>query len=296
VVLVTIQHANPFYDDSYAVNSANLGPYGDAINFELLPLIERKFRAISEGWARGLFGGSTGGWESLAVQIFYPDLFNGAFSSCPDPLDFRAYCLVNIYRDQNAYTQDAAWRRTPRSAERSSTGVLLATMEEANYFELAIGTRGRSGGQFDIWQAVYSPVAADGYPAPIWNKFTGEIDPKVAEYWRQNWDLREHLERNWQHGLGEKLKSKLHIYVGTMDSFYLNNAVVLMEQFLKNTTNPPADAEIFFGEGYDHCFSGDVRNPNTISRLTYPHRFVVKMVDHWLNTAPADADVTSWRY
>jgi enterochelin esterase-like enzyme len=91
VLVIKIQHANPFYDDSYAVNSANLGPYGDAIETELIPAIEKQFRGIGQGWARFLYGGSTGGWESLAVQMFYPDDYNGAFVACPDPVDFHAY-------------------------------------------------------------------------------------------------------------------------------------------------------------------------------------------------------------
>ena len=91
LLVVEIQHANPYYDDSYAVNSANLGPYGDAIETELIPAIEKQFRGIGQGWARFVYGGSTGGWESLAVQMFYPDHYNGAFVACPDPVDFHAY-------------------------------------------------------------------------------------------------------------------------------------------------------------------------------------------------------------
>ena len=83
--MVKIQHANPFYDDSYAVNSANLGPYGDAIETELLPAIEKQFRGIGQGWAHFVYGGSTGGWESLAVQMFYPKDYNGAFVAVPGP-------------------------------------------------------------------------------------------------------------------------------------------------------------------------------------------------------------------
>jgi hypothetical protein len=104
-LIIEIQHANPYYDDSYAVNSANLGPYGDAITYELIPAIEERFRGIGEGWARFLYGGSTGGWEALAAQVFYPDDYNGAFAACPDPIDFRAYTQVDIYDDDNAYTK-----------------------------------------------------------------------------------------------------------------------------------------------------------------------------------------------
>ena len=103
VLLIKIQHANPYYDDSYAVNSENLGPYGDAITYELIPYIEKQFRGIGKSWSRFLYGGSTGGWEALAAQVLYPDEYNGCYAACPDPIDFRAYTVVNFYEDNNAY-------------------------------------------------------------------------------------------------------------------------------------------------------------------------------------------------
>ncbi len=112
-IVVEIQHANPYYDDSYAVNSANLGPYGDAIQYELIPYLERKYRAIGAGWARFAYGGSTGGWEAMAVQIFYPDDYNGIYAACPDPIDFRANTVFDLYADSNAYYPDAPWKTDP---------------------------------------------------------------------------------------------------------------------------------------------------------------------------------------
>ncbi|KAJ3316201.1 hypothetical protein HDU76_001990, partial [Blyttiomyces sp. JEL0837] len=153
VITMTIQHANFYYDDSYAVNSANLGPYGDAIQYELIPLVEKTYRGIGAGWARTLYGGSTGGWESVGVLVKYPDEYAGSWASCPDPIDFRAYVTTNIYEDTNAYYYDSTFRKTPRPEERNRLGHLFATMEEANHYELALGTNSRSGDQFDIWQA-----------------------------------------------------------------------------------------------------------------------------------------------
>lgn len=161
-LIIEIQHANPYYDDSYAVNSANLGPYGDAITYELIPYIERKFRGIGEGWARFLYGGSTGGWEALAAQIFYPDEYNGCWAACPDPIDFRAYTIVNIYEHKNAYCVDSRWKKTPRPGRRNYLGEVSCTLEEANHRELVLGTKSRSGDQWDIWEAVFSPVGPDG--------------------------------------------------------------------------------------------------------------------------------------
>ena len=294
VIVMEIQHANPYYDDSYAVNSANLGPYGDAIVRELIPYIEKKYRGIGKGWARFLYGGSTGGWEALASQIFYPDDFNGCYAACPDPIDFRAYTIVNVYEHKNAYYVDSQWKKTPRPGTRNYLGEIGATLEEDNHRELALGTHSRSGEQWDIWQAVFSPVGPDGYPAPIWDKLTGEIDRKVAEHWKL-YDLRYKLETEWK-TLGPKLKGKIHIYVGDMDNYYLNNAVYLVEAFLKSTKNPYYDGEVEYGDRAEHCWNGDHDQPNYVSRLRYHQMYIPRAVKRMEQTAPAGADLKSWRY
>jgi hypothetical protein len=294
-LIVEIQHANPYYDDSYAVNSANLGPYGDAITYELIPEIEKRFRGIGKGWARFLYGGSTGGWESLAVQMFYPDEYNGCWASCPDPIDFRAYTVVNIYEHDNAYYADSKWKQVPRPGKRNYLGELAATIEDNNYMELALGTKSRSGGQWDIWQAVYSPVGEDGYPKPIWDKLTGKINHSVAEYWREHYDLGYILKRDWAK-LGPKLQGKIHIYVGEADNYFLNDAVYLVEDFLKSTKDPNYDGEVDYEPRAEHCWCGDHTRPNAISRLRYHQLHAPKIVDRILKSAPAGADLKSWRY
>jgi hypothetical protein len=295
MIIVTIQHANPYYDDSYAVNSENTGPYGDAITYELIPYIEENFRGIGEGWARVLFGGSTGGWESLAAQIFYPEEYNGCWAACPSPVDFRAYTIVNIYEHDNAYFIDSQWKRTPRPGLRNHLGEVRATMEELCRHELVLGTKGRSGGLKDGYQAMWGPVGDDGYPKPIWDKATGKIDRSVAEYMREHNDLRFVLERDWK-TLGPKLEGKLHIYCGDMDDHYLGNAVYLMEDFLESTTDPYYGGVVEYGDRFSHCWSGDHDNPNSVSRLTYVQRFAPQMMKRMLETAPPGADTTSWRY
>ena len=294
-IIIEIQHANPYYDDSYAVNSANLGPYGDAIMKELLPEIEGKFRGIGEGWARFTYGGSTGGWEALAVQMFYPDDFNGCFAACPDPVDFRAYCLVDIYKDKNAYWYDSDFKKLPRPAHRNYLGQIQNTMQESNHYELALGTKSRSGQQWDIWEAVYSPQGEDGYPKRIFNKETGDIDPAVAEYWKQNFDLRYILERDWK-TLGPKLEGKIHIYCGDMDNYYLNNAVYLMEDFLKKTESPFYKGEVDYGDRAEHCWNGDHENPNYVARLRYNTMYLPRILKRIQDSAPKGADLKSWRY
>lgn len=294
-LVIEIQHANQFYDDSYAVNSANLGPYGDAIQYELIPEIERRFRGIGQGWARFTYGGSTGGWEALAVQTFYPTEYNGAFGACPDPIDFRAYTTIDLYKDNNAYFTEGPHKRVPRPGKRDYLGHVSATVEDLNLYELALGTKTRSGQQFDIWEAVYSPVGPDGYPARIFDKQTGVIDHKVAEYWRDHFDLRHILERDWSK-LGPLLAGKLHIYCGDMDNFYLNNAVYLMEDFLKKTTSPPYGGEVRYGDRFEHCWNGDPNLPNHITRLRYNTMYLDKILKRIEANHPAGADLTSWRY
>ena len=294
-IIVEIQHANPYYDDSYAVNSATLGPYGDAIMKELLPAIENQFRGMGEGWARFTYGGSTGGWEALAVQMFYPDEFNGCFAACPDPIDFRAYCLVDIYKDKNAYWYDSDFKKLPKPAHRNYMGQIQNTMQETNHYELALGTRSRSGQQWDIWEAVYSPQGEDGYPKRIFNKETGDIDPAVAAYWKENYDLRYILERDWK-TLGPRLEGKIHIYCGDMDNYYLNNAVYLMEDFLKKTQTPFYKGEVAYGDRAEHCWNGDQENPNYVSRLRYNTMYLPTILKRIQETAPRGADLKSWRY
>lgn len=294
-LIIEIQHANPYYDDSYAVNSANLGPYGDAIMQELIPEIEKQFRGIGEGWARFTYGGSTGGWEALAVQMFYPDEFNGCFAACPDPVDFRSYCLVDIYNDKNAYWYESDYKKLPIPSHRNYLGQIQSTMQESNYFELALGTKSRSGQQWDIWEAVYSPQGDDGYPKRIFNKETGDIDKEVAAYWKEHYDLRHILERDWN-TLGPKLKGKIHIYCGDMDNYYLNNAVYQMEDFLKKTNNPFYEGEVAYGDRAEHCWNGDPVNPNYVSRLRYNSMYLPKILKRIETSAPKGADTKSWRY
>jgi len=297
MLIVTTQDANPFYDDSYAVNSANVGPYGDAITEELYPYVEKTFRAIGEPWARVVYGGSTGGWEALAQQVFHPDYFNGAWVACPDPIDFHAYALTNLYDDKNAFYANSAWKQVPQPMRRELDGTISSVMEDAIRFELVLGTKGRSAEQYDIWQAVYSPVGEDGYPKLILDPRTGAIDRQVAEYWKEHYDLDYIMQRDWK-TLGTKLIGKLHFAVGDLDNFYLDRAVRVTEKFLESTKEPgkgPYYGGAFeYGPGAGHGYSGGPPGPE--SSGTIHQRLMPVMLEHMLKTAPAGADVKSWRY
>jgi Putative esterase len=294
-LVAQINHANPYYDDSYAVNSANLGPYGDAIETELIPAIEKKFRAIGQGWARFAYGGSTGGWEALAVQVFYPDHYNGIFAACPDPVDFRGFTNINLYADKNAFYMEGQHMRVEQPGERDYLGRTLMTTRVINQYELALGSHGRSGEQFDIWQAVYGPVGKDGYPQPIFDKETGEIDPATAAYWKEHFDLSAILAKNWP-TLGPKLEGKIHVYVGSADTYFLNNAVYYLEDVLNALQNPLYGGEVKYGDRAEHCWNGDPNLPNYLSRLHYNTMYLPKILERIQKTAPPGADLTSWRY
>lgn len=294
-IIIEVQHATPYYDDSYAVNSANQGPYGDAITYELIPHVEKMFRGIGEGWSRFTYGGSTGGWEALAVQVFYPNEYNGAFAACPDPIDFRAYTALNIYEDKNAYYYDSDFSKKPRPGQRDYLGNVGYSLYDDNRLESVIGSKSRSGRQYDIWEATYSPMGEDGYPVRLWDKRTGEINHKVAEYWRENYDLRHIMERDWAK-IGPSLKGKIHIYTGDMDNYYLNNAVYLTEEFLEKTTNPYYAGDIDYGDRAEHCWNGDHNNPNAVTRLNYNFMYLDKIMKRIEESAPEGADLTSWRY
>ncbi|MEO0436441.1 MAG: hypothetical protein AAF098_06000 [Pseudomonadota bacterium] len=294
-LVIEIQHPTPYYDDSYAVNSAAQGPYGDAINFELIPFIEKKFRGLGEGWARFTYGGSTGGWEAMATQVFYPEMFNGAFIACPDPIDFRAFTSINIYEDENAFFYNSDFQKVLRPGHRDYLGAVHTSIRDYNDLERVLGDKNRSTQQFDIWEATYSPVDEEGYPKSLWNPETGEIDKSVAGYWRENFDLGYILRRDWK-TLGPKLQGKLHIYTGDMDNYYLNNAVYLVEEFLESTTAPAYGGEVDYGDRAEHCWNGDQNNGNHLSRLRYNSMYLPRILERIEESAPAGADLRSWRY
>ena len=281
-IAVTLQHPSPYYDDSYGVDSANNGPYGEAIIKELIPAVEQKFRVIRQPWARMLSGGSTGGWIALAHQVLYPDFYGGSFALCPDSVDFSYHQIVNIYSDANAYYVEKGWTKVERPSQRTIDGNIEVMMKDENWYELVVGDKSRSGGQWDIWEATYSPVGPDGYPRRLWNKETGVIDKSVAEQWKK-YDMADILRKNWT-VLGPKIADKIHVYVGDMDSYYLNDAVENLNAFWQKAGDPKEMGEIVFQRRAPHCWGP--RAPELLEKMT-------KQIDKY---APAGADTQSWRY
>lgn len=287
MIMVTFQHPCPYFDDSYAVNSVNCGPYGDAMIEELIPFVEEHFRIIRKPYARVLSGGSTGGWEALALQVFHPDFFGGSWPHYPDPIDFRYYILTNIYEDENAFTKDYGWLKGVRPFMRDVHGQVMVTMQQLSQMEAVLGSKGRSGQQLDIWQAVYGPVGEDGYPKPIWDKLTGEIDHEVAEYFKEHLDLTQYIKKNWS-WLGPKLVGKLHISCGDMDNYYLAEAVYELEEFLESTTDPYYGGSFQYGRPRKgHGWSPYGRGTGELEKA---------MAKHITKNAPEGEDTNQWKY
>ncbi len=248
MILLHLDGAGP-YGDPYQVNSANNGPYGEALTKELIPYVELRFRAIGQPYARVLDGGSTGGWVSLALQVFYPDFFNGAWSQCPDPVDFRAYELIDIYKDSNAYVNERGFERP---AAREINGDVRYTVRHECQLENVLGRGNRwtlSGKDWCAWNATFGPRGRDGLPWPLWEPKTGQLDRRVVGHW-SNYDLRMVLEKNWK-ALGPKLRGKIHIWVGEADDYFLNNAVHLLDAFLREA-DPPYEGKIVYGPDRGH--------------------------------------------
>lgn len=289
-IAIQIRHATPFYDTSYAVNSANSGPYGDAIVNELIPGIDRRFRTIAEPWARVVAGSSTGGWEAAASKIWYPDVFGHAWAWSPDPVDFHYYQIANIYDATNAYFAQYEWENVELPSAREVSGWPDFTIKQENYWELALGPNTRSYQQWAAWEATWSPSSPNGYPARIWDPFTGQIDPAVAQYWQVNWDINAKLQREWS-TLAPKLQGQLHFTVGDADNYFFNEAVHLLDAASANL-DPPANFTFEYGARRPHGWRG--ASPSDPSRQITYQEWLVVAASTIAGSAPAGAPMT-WR-
>lgn len=221
-------------------DSANNGPCGKALTEELIPYIEAKYRGIGKPTARFVTGHSSGGWSSLWLQVAYPDFFGGCWSTAPDPVDFRDFQMINIYQPGTNMFKDDKGQDRPiaRAGRRPSLYYKpFSDMEDV------MG----HGGQLGSFEAVFSEKGPDGKPKKLWDRKTGAIDPDVAKSW-EKYDIRLVLERNWA-TLGPKLKGKVHVYMGDLDTFYLEGATKLLKE---SQAKLGSDAVIELFAGRDH--------------------------------------------
>jgi hypothetical protein len=237
--------------DPYQIDSANNGPYGQATWQEFLPYLTKKFNLVDNANSRFVSGCSTGGWVSLALQTYYPDLFNGAWSFSADGVDFKYFQLIDIYQDENAFVNEHGMQRP---SYRAKDGETIFSIKREIMMENQIGRNDSfiySGGQWGGWNAVFGPKLEDGTPSTIWDPLTGKIDQSIAAQWTK-YDLRLYTEKNWQ-TLGPKLQGKLNIWMGDMDNFYLNNAMHLYQEMLSTQKEPVSNAEFTWVRGAGHC-------------------------------------------
>ena len=211
-LVVGLRQGSPYFPGFLPVNSQNLGPWADALLHELIPEVEARFRGVGEPWARVLYGADGGGgWLALAALLSHPEAYGGVWAPCSRPLRVEEYAGMSLLAEGNAYLFERAWGRTPRPGWEKEGNEPRHTLEQENHLELVLGTRGRSGGWWDAWQAAYSPRGEDGYPTPAWDKRTGVVDSAVARAWRERVDLARIPGEADSSGLAADLAAKVHI-------------------------------------------------------------------------------------
>jgi hypothetical protein len=221
-------------------DSDNNGPVGQALVTEFLPAFEQEFRTIQKPYGRLLTGHSSGGWSSLWLQITYPEVFGGTWSTAPDPVDLRDFQQINVYAPGENMYHDPSGNRRPLARRGGRVALWYDTFCA---MEDLLGT----GGQLHSFEAVFSPRGDDGRPRLLWNRETGAIDPDVAESWKR-YDIRRILEQNWP-TLGPKLKGKIHVFMGGDDTFYLDGATLLLQRALQRLDS---DAVVEIHPDKDH--------------------------------------------
>jgi len=250
VITVFLDGEGPF-GDSYQMDSENSGPYGYALINELIPFIEEQYRGTTDPKERFVDGCSTGGWVSLGLQLYYPDIFNGVFSYSPDAIEFENYQLINIYKDDNAFLNEYGY---DRPVWRETSGEPVMSLKDFINYENVLGYSNSyltSGGQFSAHTALYSPKGDDGLPQPLFDPITGDIDKEVADHWKK-YDFKLYASENWSE-LGPAVAGKIYLWMGDMDNFYLNPASRSFAEWLESTDNPKSDAIIEFSATEGHC-------------------------------------------
>jgi pimeloyl-ACP methyl ester carboxylesterase len=277
----------PFADWSGGVNSANNGPYGDAILTELVPYVEKQFRIIAEPYARILTGRASGGREALALQLMHPEFFGGAWIFHPWAFDFKKYFTLDIYKDDNAFRireadvprwahNPSGWWSLERPMLRFVDGTPFASFHQVSQHDAVMASTA-GGDCLGADDAILGPVGPEGYPKPLWDRATGKIDREVAGYWRDHGDLALYAQRNWA-TIGRALTGKLHFYAGEMDHFYRNRGVHDFEDILK-TTQPSN-----YGATFEYASGKGDWQPMTNAEL------VKMMAEHIIDNAPKGAN------
>ena len=251
MIWVLLDESSPTGTHEFA-DSVNNGPWGAALTTEFIPYIEAHYRMDARPNGRFLQGHSSGGWATLWLQTHYPRVFGGTWSTSPDPSDFRFFSTIDLYApNANFYRSSDG---TPNPILRDH-GQPRATMQQLAGLESVLGDY---GGQLGSFEWVFSPRAADGRPQALFNRVTGDIDANVAAYWRSHYDIVEYLNTNWG-TIGAELRGKIHLVVGTDDTFYLDGAAHSLEAALNRHGGEPHFTFLPGRSHFDVYVAGDDR-------------------------------------
>ncbi|MEQ7965035.1 alpha/beta hydrolase-fold protein [Xanthomonas hortorum pv. pelargonii] len=216
MIWVFLDQATPTGTHEFA-DSVNNGPWGSALTEELIPALERQYKMDGKASGRFLNGHSSGGWATLWLQTRYPKLFGGTWSTSPDSSDFRDFTGPDLYApNANVY-------RRPDGSQFPlirDQGKVVADLETFAKLERVLGPY---GGQMTSLEWVFSPRGPDGRPVPMFDRDTGKVDPAVVAYWRTHYDISARVAAQWP-TLKPDLDGKIHLIVGTADTFYLDGA------------------------------------------------------------------------
>ena len=216
MIWVFVDESGPTGTNEFA-DGVNNGPWGQALTTEFIPELERRYRMDARASGRFLQGHSSGGWATMWLQTRYPEVFGGTWSTSPDPVDFHDFSGTDVYAPgANVYYFPDG---KPRPIARDHARVLISARDET----LAEDVLGDYGGQMRSFDWVFSPRGRDGRPLPLYDHATGAVDPQVAAYWRDHYDIAHHVQTDWPR-LKPDLDGRVHLFVGTADTFYLDGA------------------------------------------------------------------------
>jgi S-formylglutathione hydrolase FrmB len=251
MIWVAIDQSSPSGTSEF-VNSVNNGPWGQALTAELIPDLERQYRMDAKPSGRLLIGHSSGGWAALWLQVNYPKLFGGAWPTSHDPSDFHNFLGIDLYAPSASVYRKPDGTPWPLAQDK---GNMLVALEDYSRREVVVGPY---GGQMASFEWVFSPRGSNGLPVPMFDRTTGAVDTSVIAFWKEHYDVAERLRRHWPE-LRRDLDGKIHLTVGSADTFYLDGSAHRLEATMKGL-GAKTDFRYVEGRGhFDLYYVGDER-------------------------------------
>ena len=211
------------------VDSQANGPVGTMFVEEFMPWVE-EYLGRSNGETRHyITGHSSGGWSTAWLFLNWPDKFEYALATSPDPVDFRDFHGINLYEDDNAFVTNDGMAPVFVNRVRESRD---KEKDPAITFDELISEHAGSfpSAQLAAYEAAFSPCDENGVPLPILDRDTGEIDKDVAEFWRRS-DVSQLIQT--APGVDGEVLSRLHFSCGTRDEYGLHRPLRLLEDAIE---------------------------------------------------------------